>query len=648
MTIHVIERRSFLLSGMALGSSFLLPPPLVLGQSNGSPVDPLPPADLTKIAPESFTDEELDLPFFVAHFHRVANSVRREEPAKGFIDIAVWRNKRDNMPYNARIMESILSLAFFYTVDRPWNPFLGDPRLRSRLEAALSFWCDSSKNGQFSEYGEGRYNLAATAFATKFMGESLTLLSVGKPKIDEKLFERVRQTQRKTIETVLTDKRLIEHGKSYSNQYTNVFAGGLAYLDQFPDEALRKRLTGMIRSLSPDLQSPVGFFYERNGADWSYNLGTHHSNLRMCLFYAQGTELEEFFLEEERRFIEWFAYNAVREPGPRGGYVLNHQIATRQILRSWQEHFAPTGGTSSLILLPSTPLAAAFLDTAEEVAAWRTRTRAALKRNWPRVEPLRVGEFTAFSPYNFLHRRHPAAHPTAAQKNEAIGQLPYIKTDRFTQQRVDSRVRTCFTFIRRPSYYLIFNSGERSPQSTRSYQSRLQYLGIGLLWTPQYGSLLQGQRDAEQAWGTRPDGASNVFESENFSPRFYVGQQEIQPQEGIRDLKGDRLRIVYDCGRDNSKTVDGQDHRIDVSIVFRGKFTEYLPLLAPSEHSIKRSNAGLVLTESTANIRIEWNDAVPCDLEKTNINVGGKQLFIAKIHAENRLNYSFLFEKRPS
>src|SRR5215813_3993777 len=109
-------------------------------------------ADLSRLSVDDFRDDELDLPYYLANFHRVANSVALSGARRGFIDIPVWRDLKDNQPYNARIMESILSLAYFYTLDRPWNPYRGDPALRARLEAALDFWCNSQNtDGRFSE-----------------------------------------------------------------------------------------------------------------------------------------------------------------------------------------------------------------------------------------------------------------------------------------------------------------------------------------------------------------------------------------------------------------------------------------------------------------------------------------------------------------
>jgi hypothetical protein len=64
---------------------------------------PVAPVDWSELTPADFSEHELELPFALAHFHRLANSVRREQPDGGFIDLHVWRNAKDNRPYNARV-----------------------------------------------------------------------------------------------------------------------------------------------------------------------------------------------------------------------------------------------------------------------------------------------------------------------------------------------------------------------------------------------------------------------------------------------------------------------------------------------------------------------------------------------------------------
>ena len=95
-------------------------------------------------------------------------------------------------------------------------------------------------DGRFSEYGPGRWNLPATAFATKFMGETLLLLQDGPP-IDPDLLAAAVQAQRKAIMVTLTNTSLYNHGTQYTNQFGNVWPGVLAYLKLYPDPEMDPR-----------------------------------------------------------------------------------------------------------------------------------------------------------------------------------------------------------------------------------------------------------------------------------------------------------------------------------------------------------------------------------------------------------------------
>ena len=81
----------------------------------------VPPVDFSTLSLDLFSDQELEVPYFLHHFAQVANAVVESGPDRGFLAIKVNRNPADNQPYNARIMENQLSLAYFYTAQRPWN-----------------------------------------------------------------------------------------------------------------------------------------------------------------------------------------------------------------------------------------------------------------------------------------------------------------------------------------------------------------------------------------------------------------------------------------------------------------------------------------------------------------------------------------------
>jgi len=400
------------------------------------------PVDFAKLSPADFSDEDLDLPYYLAHLHTVANAVESSGPDRGFIRINVWR--RSETPPNARIMENILSLAWFYCADRKWNPYRGDPVLRRRLEAALDYWCrEQLPDGQFPQYGPGKGDLAATAFASKFVGEALILLHGGPP-IDSALLARADAANRRAIETVLTQPKMYETGRKYENQFGGVWVGGLAYFAIHPDAELRALWEKVFRQSRNDFQSTAGYYYEKRGPDFEYTMDTHGHNSRHIWPWLRGTPLGDELVARDAAWFDWLAYNAPPEPAG-AGFILNHAIETRQRTACFSTYETPLGEVI--------PLVRAFSESVEERAARNARKRAALVADWPKVAPLRLGEMTAFSPYAFLHRRTHEWLPTTAQRDAARALLPVNARDRFTQQRRDSRENVVFTFARRPAYF---------------------------------------------------------------------------------------------------------------------------------------------------------------------------------------------------
>ena len=587
----------------------------------------VPDVDLSKFKPADFTDEELDLPFYLKHFHTLANSVVETGPDKGFINIHVWRDVKDNKPYNARIMENILSLAFFYCTNRPWNIYYNSPALRPRLEAALSFWCNSQNtDGRFSEYGPKQWNLPATAFSTKFMGETLRLLKTG-PAIDADILKNTIATDRKAIMAVLTIEDLYKHGKDYSNQYTNVWAGALAYLSLYPDAEISSRLPERIKQSANDFQSPAGFFYEAGGTDFGYNFNTHHSNLWMAYNYSRNTPLANNFIEEEKRFYDWISYNAVPEKGSIY-FTINRPVEMRQKATTTTSYFtaSPLG--------EAVPGIRAFNMNTEEKKKAIADARKNLGQNWPNVPPLAPGEFSTFSPYAFLHRKHYQWYPSPQQKEAAIKELPYIKSNRFIHQKMDSRNPTVFTFVRQPGYYACFNSGPQlKPQ---------QRYGIGLLWHPKAGSILQSQTDTEEAaWGTKPQGGK-LYEADTLDALFTINGKTVTPVPGGHNLPTGALTVNYSLGATGKKSIIFKEKAIEVSIQHAGPFTEYLPLLLQQTDSIEIVSPGkAILKKQDGTITILFNEAAKASLKKMNNKVGKQQVTTLIIEGNDKLTYSF-------
>ena len=593
-------------------------------------------ANLSKLSPADFRDDELDLPYYFAHFSRVANSVALTGPRRGFIDIAVWRDLKDNAPYNARIMESILSLAYFYTLDRPWNVYRGDPEVRKRLEAALDFWINSENaDGLFSEYAVAQWSFAPTAFATKFMGESLRLLRTGPP-IDSAIYQRALVADRKAIMAVLSRADMQEHGREYTNQFSNAFAGALAYLDLHPDAPLLTRLKEQVAVADTSHQSPVGFFYEAGGPDWGYDLNTHHSNFIMAWNYTHGTPFARAFTEPMVRWYDWFSYNALVEPTGSRALTLNRAIETRQ--RTATVTDAGTSEAETGFPIAEVVAGARVLGpTNEELVRRHAAMRAELMKRWPNVDSMPVGTFRAFSPYAFLHRSHTKWYPTEVQWRAARAAMRPEREQHFTHQRVDSRKPMAFTFVRRPAYYATFASGE--------IVTAQQRFGVGMLWTPGGGTFLQSQSaGTTTSWGTRAADTSIVYEARTMAATYHVGAQNSALHAGARDLPAGDVKITYALGAAGSKTIEFDDNGARVSIEHRSAFVEQLPLVVLPTDSIVSTPGQITLYRGARQFLVRWNSNARATVARTDDRIGAMHVVAVSIPGTGSLSYDIRFK----
>lgn len=606
---------------------------------------PVPPVDLATLKPSDFADDELDLPYYLKHFHTVANAVVDKGELRGFLDLPVWRSVSVNKSYNARIMESHLSLAFFYCTKRPWNPYYGHPAVRERLEAMLKRWCDmQNDDGQFSEYAPNKWALAPTAFATKFMGQTLTLLSDG-PSIDKELLERVARADANAIHATLTRPELYKHGRSYSNQFANIWGGALAYLALYPDAKIEQLLDARLDQSMKDLQSPAGYFYERDGPDWGYNMNTHHSDVEMAWAYSSGTARGDLFVEKMDLWYDWLAHNAPPEPDG-SGFFLNRAVETRQRKAFFRPRSIRTGGESHLMPMeiPPSSLASKVVDARafslskierkEAIAVVRT----ALEEAWPEVPEMDLeGRTRLFSPYAFLHRDHGKWFPTAEEKAAAMAKLPCLGADRFTHQRVDSRKKIMFTYVRRPAYYAAFNAGEIINSGQR--------YGLGLLWTPGAGAVLQSQTaSTTAAWGTLALGMTNVYEATTLEADFSMSGGRLD-EPGIRDLLNGALEVRYRLAEQGDKRILFGEDRIEVTIMHRGEFEEIIPLLTEETDLIDKNQGGVRIRMGREAILIDFGSTTKATITKTGTLLSEKKsLTIVKLASKNMLTYTIVFQ----
>lgn len=594
----------------------------------------VPSVNLEELAPGMFTDDELDLPYYLSHFHTLANSVVMSGPHRGFIDMHLWRGARNQNPHNARIMENVLSLAFFYTTDRPWNPYYGDPTVKLRLEAALSYWVSIQRaDGLFSEIDPEKGEISPTGFGIKYMATTLRLLHEG-PSINAGIFGAVVNATERAIRGFLSSDDFFLHGTRYSNHYTAAWGGALSFLHLYPDRELENLLKRRIRQGLDAFQSPAGFFYERRGPDWVYEMDTHHSNHLIAWHYLRESDLADEYLAAIDRWYEWLAYNTALEPDE-SGFYLNHSIETRLTRAYRPENDITSFGRTCAPMAEHIELARAFCESQEERRRRLDAARSRLERQWPKVADLRVGNFYGYSPVTFLHRDHVSWYPTNEQKAEARRQLPHRSDETFVHRRSDDKSDLSVLYIRQPNYYAVFNTGEPT--------SRQQRYGIGLLWTPDGGTVVQSHSAEEPSWGTRSAAATQMFESRIQDVATEGDGRPITFSASGQTLPSALPSIRYPLGDAGEKRVDFREDEIIISVRHAGRFVESIPLLLqPGE----RAELGSSSIQISPDASIYYGDAARAALRPMNRRVGAKQVHVLEIEASGQLEYRFQFDER--
>ena len=79
----------------------------------------------------------------------------------------------------------------------------------------------------------------------------------------------------------------------------------------------------------------------------------------------------------------------------------------------------------------------------------------------------------------------------------------------------DTRKAAVFTFVRRPGYYVAFNAGERIHEQQR--------YGLGLVWTPALGAVLQSLTSSDvAAWRDQMAAARSTVSFGNLKRKTHL------------------------------------------------------------------------------------------------------------------------------
>jgi autotransporter-associated beta strand protein len=564
----------------------------------------VPTTDFSQIQLSQFADHELEVPYFLRHFAQVANAVV-ETPftdgtgtylPRGFLNIKTNREPADNKPYNARIMEMQAALAYFYTTDRPWNPYRGSTAVRVRLEAMLQRWTEMqappghSFAGLFTEYSSNNWSLAPTGFGVRHAAEAIDLIIDSGLPFDAVILENSRVSLRRALMAVFTRSDMRNAAKQYSNQFSGTYHAALIYLENWPDTELDNAFIAAMNAASTQDQSPAGFWYEQGGPDFGYT-NVHDSNMRITLPRLRNrADLMPVAVADDVQWNQWLAAQLVPQPG----------LATRTFLMNAG---LETRTTDSVKFLSSRPYSE-FVEASRifslsdtEYAASLVTRRSQVQSQFGNWGALSVPSSSSYIP-SFVHDAVAPLnvwHPSAAQRDAAGSQLACLSPSSLNRLYRDA-LPTSFTIAKRPQYFAAVTTG--------NIRVSRQVYGLGLLWNPSFGVALQSVAGnlSSNNWlyGTLRSGTTGTYETANIPTTITAGGATVTQSTGITTLPGGDLTLSYPLAASGTtygqKTITLGQSRVDVSLTHSGSFTELLPLAYAADAVLSNTGTKLTLT----------------------------------------------------
>ncbi|WP_157987446.1 hypothetical protein [Jiangella endophytica] len=462
----------------------------------------------------SFAGREQCLAAVLVTLADIANGVA-DDP-RGAITGGWWRP--GDRPFDARVQEYSAILVWFLTRERPWNPYYRDEALRERTHAALDRYLElQHASGAWPEYAPEQHSRSATGFAIESLGSSLELLVAA----DELtvLHAPIAGAVRQAVDWYATPANTQVWWRDYTpivNQPTGALAGALRFLDVAQghqpladplDPERRRRVVERLTHLLCTGQSAAGFFHEPTGTDLGYSMTVMLPRLADLAARDDIPPIDGAV----RRFVDWYARNAVLEPGE-GVYMLNVAANARTstpVTSVAADHTRFGARTASLS--DSAPDLAAFVATRDD--------HDAMQRRWATsdepIEPITTGTST-----RLLDDAAADGYPSSTLQQAAQARLPYLSRDRWTELSHDARHQQ-FLFVRRPGYYLCATLGLRAGDRVRT--------GPGLLWHPELGAVVQGMNGpSRQVWTTLGPDGQEMADDDAFA-QFFDGPPPNSP-----------------------------------------------------------------------------------------------------------------------
>lgn len=274
----------------------------------------------------------------LTHAPRVLGMMDREalSPTAGCCDRTYWAWKFVDMPA-PRFQESLCYLSYLYATPLDGSPYHDRPRLLEWIDRGLRFWCGlQHRDGSFDEAYPLERSLAATAFSSFYVAETLELLG-----------ERMPAGTRQAVLAAL-DKAA--GWLSRNDETHGVLSNHLAAAAAATFQASRLLGTpayadrsAYFRGRILSRQSPEGWYEEYGGPDPGYQT---HGSFYLVRLWQLSADAE---LADSLRRAMTFLAECVHPDGSLGGEYASRD--TKTYYPAAFEMFAPEDEAAAWIAL---------------------------------------------------------------------------------------------------------------------------------------------------------------------------------------------------------------------------------------------------------------------------------------------------------
>lgn len=514
----------------------------------------------------------------------LANDIVGDRSARnfGFMSGGWWRPRDVQSESNARIMEHVATLSWFYSNERTWNPLYRSVALLPRLEAAVEYYTSLQlEDGSYPEY-QGQSSLAATAFG--IVAQADTYEALRKMRVAGHSVQRLRESIERAVVWFMNQNAA--HWAPPVQVFNQVAAGlvgaqrALQVLGDYPlgQASINER----IRYLCEDGQASAGFMHEPLGVDFGYNFTVAMPDLAWLYTATMHPDIVPLV----KKYMDFMSYAVLPEPGSNDLWHIPalHARNVTTVVSHPADDISDRAALAK-VFLGAVPSIALFLPTREAKDAARAKFESS-------PEPIPVLDKPDTSPRTWMYGLIAPDGPTRDARDAVEQQLPVLTSERFSKIE-DGSMEDQYLFVRRPSYYVasIFGTWIKTYKSTRQ---------LGTLWSPTLGTILVGTNNPKAAEGWETLGPGGEFStrqssstSEYFDSRTSTESQEIDALQVREKTTLFAQRAQSDAGSSEYTVGWGywdQGIRFTFLTEREGECTQRLPILLKDGDTLTMSD----------------------------------------------------------